>query len=98
LYFEFAIRYFKVFLSLVVIVGIQILTSNFFPAIGQGKIGIVTSMSRQIFFLLPLIIIMPLLFGLDGVLYAGPIADGASGILAVALVIREMRKWPKSHF
>ena len=98
LYFEFAIRYFKVFLSLVVIVGIQILTSNFFPAIGQGKIGIVTSMSRQIFFLLPLIIIMPMLFGIDGVLYAGPIADGASGILAVALVIREMRKWPKSHF
>jgi len=95
LYFEFATRYIRIFLSLVIIVGIQILSSNLFPAIGQSRIGIVTSLSRQIFFLLPLIVVMPLLFGIDGVLYAGPIADGASGILAVALVIREMKKWPK---
>jgi len=94
LYFEFAIKYFRIFMALVVIAGFQILASNFFSSIGKGQLGIVTSMSRQIFFLLPLIVIMPLFFGIDGVLYAGPIADGAAGILSITLVIREMKKWP----
>ncbi|MGL5434255.1 MAG: MATE family efflux transporter [Lachnospiraceae bacterium] len=96
LYFEFAIKYFRIFMALVVIGSIQILVSNFFSSIGKGRLGIVTSMSRQIFFLLPLIVIFPLFFGIDGVLYAGPIADGAAGILAITLVIRETKKWPVS--
>lgn len=93
LYYEFALRYFRIFLFCTFIVGAQILCAQFFPSIGKGGIGTVVSLSRQVFFLLPLVIIFPLFWGINGVLWAGPIADGASGILALLLVRREMQKW-----
>ena len=92
LYYEFALRYFHIFLFCTFIVGVQILIAQFFPAIGKGGIGTVVSLSRQVFFLLPLVIIFPLFWGIDGVLWAGPIADGLSGILALLLVKREMKR------
>lgn len=93
LYYEFALRYFRIFLFCTFIVGAQILCAQFFPSIGKGGTGTVVSLSRQAFFLLPLVIIFPLIWGINGVLWAGPIADGASGILALLLVRREMKKW-----
>lgn len=93
LYYEFALRYFHIFLFCTFIVGVQILSAQFFPSIGKGGIGTVVSLSRQVFFLLPLVIIFPLIWGIDGVLWAGPIADGLAGILALVLVRREMKKW-----
>lgn len=93
LYYDFALRYFHIFLFCTFIVGMQILSAQFFPSIGKGGIGTVVSLSRQIFFLLPLVIIFPLFWGIDGVLWAGPIADGLSGILALVLVGHEMKKW-----
>lgn len=93
LYYEFALRYFHIFLFCTFIVGSQILSAQFFPSIGKGGIGTVVSLSRQVFFLLPLLIIFPLLWGIDGVLWAGPIADGMAGILALILVRREMKRW-----
>lgn len=93
MYYEFALQYFHIFLFSTFIVGVQILSAQFFPSIGKGGIGTVVSLSRQVFFLLPLIIIFPLFWGIDGVLWAGPIADGLAGILALLLVRREMGKW-----
>lgn len=93
LYYEFALRYFHIFLFCIFIVGAQILCAQFFPSIGKGGIGTVVSLSRQVFFLLPLVIIFPLIWGIDGVLWAGPIADGLSGVLALILVSREIKKW-----
>lgn len=93
LYYDFALRYFHIFLFCTFIVGAQILCAQFFPSIGKGGIGTVVSLSRQVFFLLPLVIVFPLFWGINGVLWAGPIADGLSGILALLLVRREMKKW-----
>ncbi len=93
LYYEFALRYFRVFLFCTFIVGQQILCAQFFPSIGNGRIGTVVSLSRQVFLLLPLVIIFPLIWGIDGVLWAGPISDGLASILALVLVGREMKKW-----
>lgn len=93
LYYDFALRYFHIFLFCTFIVGAQILCAQFFPSIGKGGIGTVVSLSRQVFFLLPLVIIFPLIWGIDGVLWAGPVADGLSGILALLLVRREMKRW-----
>lgn len=93
MYYEFALRYFHIFLFCTFIVGVQILSAQFFPAIGKGGIGTVVSLSRQVFFLLPLVIVFPLFWGIDGVLWAGPIADGLSGLLALFFVKREMKKW-----
>lgn len=70
-YFQFAIRYFKVFLFFTFCNFCQPITGNFFTAIGKPTRGMFISLTRQILFLLPLIIILPLIIGIDGILYAG---------------------------
>lgn len=91
-YYRFAERYFRIYMMMTFIIGIQPLTSNFFSSIGRAKLGIVMSLTRQIIFLIPLILLLPLIFGIDGVMYAGPIADGFAVILASYLVWREMKR------
>ena len=49
-------------------------------------------MTRQVFFLIPLVLILPLFFGIDGILFAGPIADGIAFLVSVVLVSLEMKK------
>lgn len=92
LYLEFGSRYLRIYLLFMFINGIQILTSNYFPAIGKAKQGIILSLSRQAILQLPLIVILPMIFGINGVLYAGPISDGIAGILAIVLVMMQMKK------
>ncbi len=90
-YFHFAERYFKVFMLLTFINGIQPMSSGFFTSIGKAKLGIVVSLTRQVIFLLPLILIFPVFMGIDGVMYAGPIADGAAAAVAAGFAVRELR-------
>ena len=77
---------------LVIVNGIQPVTSNFFTSIGKSRLGIFMSLTRQIIFLLPLIIIFPLLMGIDGVMYAGPIADAAAAIVCGVFLVRELKE------
>lgn len=51
--------------------------------------GMFLSLTRQIIFLLPLIVILPLIMGIDGIMYAGPIADGLAAVVAVIMIKRE---------
>ena len=90
-YFEFAQRYFRIFMFMTFVNGIQPLTSNFFTSIGKSQKGIILSLTRQIIFLLPLVIILPKFLGIDGVMYAGPIADSIAFITAGILIYKEMR-------
>ena len=71
--------------------GLQPVTSTFFTSIGKSIKGVFMSLTRQIIFLLPLIVIFPMFMGIDGVMYAGPVADLAAGLLAVVLVMKERR-------
>ena len=68
-YLHFAERYFRIFLFFTFLNGIQPVSSNFFTSIGAPKKGIFLSLTRQIIFLLPLLLIFPYLFGIDGVMY-----------------------------
>ena len=78
LYFQFAERYLKIFMFMTFANGIQPMSSGFFTSIGKAKLGIVMSLTRQVLFLLPLIVVFSLIMGIDGVMYAGPIADAAA--------------------
>ena len=49
-------------------------------------------MPRQVFFLIPLVLILPLFAGIDGILYAGPVADGIAFVVSVALISLEMKE------
>ncbi|GAA0807122.1 MATE family efflux transporter [Faecalicatena orotica] len=91
-YFHFADRYLKIFMFMTFANGIQPMSSGFFTSIGKARLGIVMSLTRQVLFLLPLILIFPLFMGIDGVMYAGPIADAAAASLAVIFAVRELRK------
>lgn len=70
---------------------LQPISSTFFTAIGQPVKGLFLSMTRQILFLLPLILILPLFFGIDGILYSGPIADGVAAVVSVFMIRQEMQ-------
>ena len=76
---------------MVLINGVQLLSSNFFTAIGKALKGLLLSLTRQVFFLIPLILILPLWFGISGVLLAGPIADFIAFVVSASLVHREFR-------
>lgn len=95
-YFHFADRYLKIFMFMTFANGIQPMSSGFFTSIGKAKLGIVMSLTRQVLFLLPLILIFPLFMGIDGVMYAGPIADAAAAALAVIFAARELKKMKQS--
>mgnify|MGYP000854913689 CR=1 FL=1 len=92
LYFQFSERYFRIYMFLTLINGIQPVTSNFFNSIGKAQLGVFMSLTRQILFLLPLIIIFPLFMGIDGVMYAGPIADAAAALVCGYFTIRELKE------
>lgn len=91
-YFHFAERYLRIFMFMTFANGIQPMSSGFFTSIGKAKLGIIMSLTRQVLFLIPLILIFPIFFGIDGVMYAGPIADAAAAVVAIVFARRELNK------
>lgn len=75
------------------IIGFQMITIGFFQSIGKAGISIFLSLTRQLLFLVPLLLILPNFFGLDGIWYSVPIADGTSAITAAIVLIYHMRKF-----
>lgn len=91
LYLEFGTAYLRIFLGATFVNGVTVLVSNFFPSIGKAREGTVASLSRQVLFQLPAILLFPLVWGLDGVLYAGPVADTLAALLCAALAAPTLR-------
>lgn len=73
------------------VVGFQIIGTNFFASISQSKKSIFLSLTRQVIFLIPLLIFLPTIFQVDGVWYSAPIADTLATILTIWLILREKR-------
>ena len=94
-YIEFACLAFRTYLMLCIFNGVQIPSGIFFQAIGKSAISAILSISRQIVLLIPAMIILGNIFGVHGVLSAGPIADGIAFMIALILIIREVRKLGK---
>lgn len=79
------------------LIGSQAVITNFFQSIGKAKISIFLSLSRQMIFLLPLLIALPPIMGVDGVWAALPISDTISFFTAWVIMIRYMRKFKLEH-
>ena len=75
------------------IIGFQMITIGFFQTIGKAGISIFLSLTRQLLFLVPLLLILPNFFGLEGIWYSVPIADGTAAITAAIVLIYHMRKF-----
>ncbi|MBQ3656302.1 MAG: MATE family efflux transporter [Bacteroidales bacterium] len=74
------------------IVGFQMVTSNFFQSIGKAVTAAILSTTRQLLFLIPSLLILPKVFGLNGVWYSMPVSDVISTVVAVFLLTKEYRK------
>jgi putative MATE family efflux protein len=74
------------------IVGFQMVTSNFFQSIGMPGKAIFMSLTRQVLFLLPCLLILPSMFGVNGVWYSIPAADSMASLIAAYMLIAQYRK------
>ena len=96
LYMDFACLAFRRYLMLCICNGIQIPAGIFFQAIGKGVKSAFISLSRQIIFLIPAMLVLSHFFGIHGFLFAGPFADGLAFIIASILLILEIRNLKKA--
>ena len=90
LYFEFGIRYMRYFMLFTLINGITILITTFFPAIGKAKTGAFLSLARQLLILLPVMLLMTYIFGVEGMMFATPVSDVISLVLCLFFFKREL--------
>lgn len=90
-YFEFGVKFFRIFLFFTWLNCLQPIASTFFTSIGKSFKGAFLSLTRQILFLLPPLIVLPLFWGIDGMLWAGPFADLLSAVAAIIMIIVELR-------
>lgn len=81
-------RVLRIFNLLLPIVPLQIMATSFFQAINQPLKAAFLSLSRQVLLVLPLVLILPLFWGLNGIFFAPVVADGVSTILSVYLLQR----------
>ncbi len=74
------------------IIGYQMVIANFFQSIGKAKISVFLSLSRQLVFLIPLLLVLPTLYGVDGVWWSMPVADTTSALVTAVIMVLFMRK------
>ncbi len=92
LYEEFAVKCFHIYLLLTFLNGLQMCAGVLFQAIGQPMKAATTSLSKQVIFYIPAMLILSYFFGLTGILMAGPVADALAFILSGAFCFREIKK------
>ena len=90
---EKAVRGIRINMIAFPLIGSQAVITNFFQSIGKAKISIFLSLSRQMIYLLPLLVVLPPVFGVDGVGAALPASDAVAFVTAWLVMYRYMRKF-----
>lgn len=94
-YFDFGVKFFRIFLVFTWLNCVQPITTTFFTSIGKPLKGTFLSLTRQIIFFLPLLVILPMFWGIDGIIYTGPAADLLSGIVTIIMAAVEFKQMKK---
>lgn len=92
LYNKFAVMCCQNMTKMIFVIGIPMVAGVYFQAVGKPMQAVVLSLSRQVLFTMPLMVILPLLWGVEGIMYAYPVADCFSIVLATILLLGEMRR------
>lgn len=74
------------------IVGFQIINGNYFQSVGKAKLSLFLTLLRQVVFLTPLVLILPGIYGTNGIWYSMPISDALSAVVSFILLVREWRR------
>lgn len=94
---ELSVKAIRINMLFFPIIGFQMVAGNFFQCIDKVKISIFLSLSRQLIVLLPLLYVLPLFFGVDGVWYSLPASDFTASLIAFAVMANYMRKFKKQY-
>ncbi len=86
-YWEFAVKLFRIYLMLVAFTCFIKMTSIFFMAAGKPVFATIVSLIRDLICLIPLICVLPIYMGVDGVLWAAPIADAVAAIVTIIFTV-----------
>ncbi len=92
LFYEFATKYIRIYMAVLFLNALQPITSTFCTAIGKAKLGFWMAVIRQGFLMIPLLLVLPALFELNGVLLVGPISDGISAIVVILIGLRQIKQ------
>lgn len=87
----------KIYLLMLPIIGISITGSNYIQSIGKAKVAMFLSLLRQVILLIPMIIVLPKFFGLNGVWYAQPVADFLATIITGIILYRELKRYDRKE-
>ncbi len=93
--YSIAVRGIRLLLLALPIVGFQVVASNFFQAVGKAKLAMFATLFRQIIGLIPLLLILPGFWGIDGIWLAYPIADTMSAVAVGFILWREWNRLPE---
>jgi Na+-driven multidrug efflux pump len=91
LYQEFAVMTFRIYLCMIILCCIQKSTSVFLQALGKPVLSTVLSLLREIILSVPLVLILPVFFGVKGPLFSAPIADIISFLVTVLFMRRVLK-------
>ncbi len=86
LYMEFAVKCFRIYLMACFMIPSSMVIGIFYQAIGKPMPSMILSLSRQIIFLIPAMLVLGALFGVEGILWAGPLSDTLSGVMSLAAI------------
>lgn len=87
----------RIVLCLFFCTGFQMVTGNFFTSIGMAGKSIFLSLTRQVLYLIPLVCVLPLVWGLNGVWAALPASDMLSAVTAAIMLVVQIRKFKQMH-
>lgn len=82
----------RIFLCMLPIIGFQIVSSNYFQAIGKAKTAIFLSLSRQVIILIPALLILPHFLGVTGVWICAPVSDFLASILTAVFIFKDIKR------
>ena len=94
---DFAVFGMRITVSMFPVIGFQMVVSNFFQSIGLAKKSIFLSLTRQVLFLIPLLILLPRYWGITGVWVSLPTSDFIASVVAALMLYRQNKNFKTSH-
>ncbi len=86
----------RIMSAMMPLIGFQMVTTNFFQSIGMVKKSIFLSLTRQILFLIPLLVILPMIYGENGVWFSAPISDFIAAMLTIYMLKKQFNEWKRN--
>ena len=86
----------RIFLLMTALNGIAVIIADFFTSIGKARSGFIVAFTRQLVFLIPMMLALTYFYGLSGFMWSGPLADTFAMLSALFLAIKELKSLPKT--